>query len=44
MTRLHGASSKEILAGLRADIDAFVGQAPQFDDITMLELLLKKKE
>lgn len=26
----------ELLAGVKADIDVFVGDAPQFDDITML--------
>ena len=35
-------SSKEILSEIRADIDKFVGDAPQFDDITMLEFSLKK--
>ena len=29
-------SVQEILPAVRADIDAFVGKAPQFDDITML--------
>ncbi len=29
-------SPKDILADVKADIDAFVGDAPQFDDITML--------
>ena len=27
---------RELLASVKADIDAFVGDAPQFDDITML--------
>lgn len=27
---------KEILCGLKEDIDIFVGEAPQFDDVTML--------
>lgn len=27
---------RELLAGVKADIDRFVGEAPQFDDITML--------
>jgi len=27
---------KELLAAIKADIDLFVGEAPQFDDITML--------
>ena len=31
----------EKLQGLKQDIDAFVGEAPQFDDITMLSLDLK---
>ena len=26
----------EQLKGLKADIDAFVGDAPQFDDVTMM--------
>ncbi|MDD6485747.1 MAG: SpoIIE family protein phosphatase [Spirochaetales bacterium] len=32
---------RQSLADIRSDIDAFVAGAPQFDDITMLELLLK---
>ncbi|MGN0610406.1 MAG: PP2C family protein-serine/threonine phosphatase, partial [Ruminiclostridium sp.] len=31
-------SPDEMLAGIKADIDAFVGEAPQFDDMTMLML------
>ena len=27
---------KETLSSVKADIDDFVGEAPQFDDITML--------
>ena len=34
---------KEVVDFVRADIDAFVGEAPQFDDITMLEMLYKAK-
>ena len=34
-------SSKEILEEIRKDIATFEGDAPQFDDITMLELVLK---
>ena len=35
----HSAvSASELLPKLKADIDAFVGDAPQFDDITMLML------
>ena len=33
-----GASQKEILAGVRTAVDAFVKEAPQFDDLTMLGL------
>ena len=33
-----GAGCEALLRGLRTDIDAFVGDAPQFDDITMLAL------
>ena len=33
-----GASQKEVLAGVRAAVDAFVKDAPQFDDLTMLGL------
>ncbi|MBR3630524.1 MAG: SpoIIE family protein phosphatase [Oscillospiraceae bacterium] len=31
-----GAALKDMLQGVRQSIDAFVGEAPQFDDITML--------
>ncbi|MDE5565951.1 MAG: PP2C family protein-serine/threonine phosphatase, partial [Anaeroplasmataceae bacterium] len=34
---------KEILKQVKLEIDSFVGQAPQFDDITMLCLEFKKK-
>ena len=35
---------RELLHGLRADIDEFVGAAEQFDDITMLILDYQKKQ
>lgn len=38
LNRDQGASLEGTLKGLRADIDEFVGEAPQFDDITMLAL------
>ncbi len=38
----HG-SPEEILQAVKRDIDDFVGDAPQFDDITMLCLTFKKK-
>ena len=34
----RGLTPYEMIHGLRANIDAFVGEAPQFDDITMLML------
>ncbi|MBR1533548.1 MAG: PP2C family protein-serine/threonine phosphatase [Ruminococcus sp.] len=33
-----GASQKEVLASVRAAVDAFVKEAPQFDDLTMVGL------
>ena len=33
-----GASQREVLAGVRAAVDAFVKDAPQFDDLTMIGL------
>lgn len=38
-----GGAPDVILSRVKADIDAFVGGAPQFDDITMLCLEFKKK-
>ena len=37
-------NAEELLSGLKRDIDRFVGDAPQFDDITMLVFDYKKKE
>lgn len=36
LAKLSDKTPTEILPGVKADIDAFVGDAPQFDDITML--------
>lgn len=36
-------TAEDVLRGLKQDIDQFVGEAPQFDDITMLMLDFKKK-
>ena len=36
MNRNDAVSATELLPALKADIDGFVGEAPQFDDITML--------
>jgi sigma-B regulation protein RsbU (phosphoserine phosphatase) len=38
LNRNPGADPSELLENLRRDIDNFVGEAPQFDDITMLGL------
>lgn len=37
-----GESTKGILSAVKADIDRFVGEAPQFDDITMLVFEMKR--
>lgn len=39
-----GESAKELLATVREDVDRFVGNAVQFDDITMLCLQYKEKK
>lgn len=36
----EGSDCKQLLAALKLDIDTFVGDSPQFDDITMLSLTL----
>ena len=36
--------AEQLLSGLKEDIDLFAGDAPQFDDITMLVFDYKKKE
>lgn len=38
-----GMDSREVCRSVKADIDRFVGDAPQFDDITMLHLKLLPK-
>ena len=43
LNRLAGADAKEICRGVKQDVDAFVGEAPQFDDMTMLCLRLTPK-
>lgn len=37
------ASCETLLRAIKADIDAFVGDAPQFDDITMLSLEYRER-
>ena len=34
---------QSLLTSIKGDIDSFVGEAPQFDDITMLCLKIKSK-
>ena len=36
LNKNKGQTPKETLASVKADIDTFVGEAPQFDDITMI--------
>lgn len=36
MNTLNGAPADSICSAVKADVDSFVGDAPQFDDITML--------
>ncbi len=36
LNRVKDKTPKEIIESVKCDIDAFVGEAPQFDDITML--------
>ncbi len=38
LNTLHGLSGEEICHAVKADVAGFVGDAPQFDDITMLYL------
>ena len=42
LNRVADRTPEEVLPAVKADIDAFVGAAPQFDDITMLCLTYKK--
>lgn len=36
LNTLHGLSGEAVCKAVKADVDAFVGDAPQFDDITMV--------
>ena len=36
LNRVKDKEPKDIITSVKQDIDAFVGNAPQFDDITML--------
>ncbi len=44
MNRNASSEATELLPALKADIDEFVGKAPQFDDITMLMFDYKPKK
>ncbi len=44
LNRAGEVSSEELLEFLHSDIDNFVGNADQFDDITMLTLEIKERE
>ena len=39
-----GASSEELLINVKSSVDEFVGNAPQFDDLTMLSFTYLGKE
>ncbi len=43
LNRNAAAAPDALIPAVKADIDAFVGTSPQFDDITMLALEFKKK-
>ena len=43
LNRVKDRVPSEILPEVKKDIDAFVGEAPQFDDITMLCVEYKAK-
>ena len=43
LCRNAAVSPAELLRQVKADIDAFVGEAPQFDDITMLCLEFRER-
>lgn len=44
LNRLHEMSAEDICHAVKDDVDSFVGDAPQFDDITMLSLRLTAKD
>ena len=44
MEKNKNLKAEKLLSGLKEDIDRFVGDAPQFDDITMLLFDYQKKE
>ena len=36
LRKAENGTPEELLRAVRSDVDAFVGKAPQFDDLTML--------
>lgn len=44
LNHLERYNPDDILKGVRRSVDQFVGDAPQFDDLTMLALIYKGKE
>ena len=43
LNRLADCAPQELLQGIKADVDAFTGEADRFDDLTMLCLTYKGK-
>lgn len=43
LNNIEANSLQDVLEGVKADVDCFVGDTPQFDDITMLILKFQKK-
>ena len=41
LNKTPDASPKDLLASMKQQVDEFVGEAPQFDDLTMLAVKLK---
>lgn len=44
LNKRKDSSIEEVLHGMKADIDEFVGEAPQFDDVTMMCFDFKAKK
>ena len=44
LSKLRSKSPSDILKGMKRSIDSFVGDAPQFDDITMMLFEYKEKD
>ncbi len=44
LNTMNGENAREICNAVKRDVDSFVSDAPQFDDITMLSLRLTEKD